>query len=86
MRLIDADWLKNELRSRDFPILNEEDIDNTPTIDAVLVTRCSDCKFWKPKTGWKVAGKCKRNPAMITETFASEFCSRAWRGDDDETD
>ena len=34
MRLIDADWLKAELYHRAFPILNEDDIDNTPTIDA----------------------------------------------------
>ena len=54
MRLIDADalkketgkWLTNPTDSR----LLADVIDNAPTIDAVPVVRCKDCKYWNKDT------------------------------------
>lgn len=57
MRLIDADALKEELNSwavdltkSKFPHYIKDDadciIDNAPTIDAVPVIRCKDCRWW----------------------------------------
>ena len=52
MRLIDADKLPLDIMP--------EDVDNAPTIDAVPVVRCRECKYHKPsdyctkhkQTGW----------------------------------
>lgn len=46
MRLIDADALKekaffHEIDNESY--VEEEDIDNAPTVDAVEVVRCKDC-------------------------------------------
>lgn len=61
MRLIDADDLGVGRCSRD--VLPAEYcagwngllglIEKAPTVDAVIVTRCEDCRSYnKPKTGW----------------------------------
>lgn len=50
MRLIDADELKrnhmfyHEVDNRSYA--EERDIDETPTIDAVEVVHCRDCKYY----------------------------------------
>ena len=51
-RYIDAERLKAEIKS--YPDISFwakqqeiEIVDNTPTIDAVEVVRCKDCKHWK---------------------------------------
>ena len=69
-RLIDANALK---RLRDDYIQgrikfdgNEYDlIDKCPTIDAVEVVRCKDCKTYSNGTCWKMRGKMK----------SDDFCS-----------
>ena len=43
MRLIDADKLPLDIE--------HEDIDDAPTIDAVEVVRCKDCKFYYANGG-----------------------------------
>ena len=47
MRLIDADKLIEDLvKNRNFyPVLVASAIKNTPTVDAVEVVRCKDCKY-----------------------------------------
>lgn len=55
MRLIDADALKHMVKSMNFASLFVDvtrvlysvgiEIDNAPTIDAVEVVRCRDCKY-----------------------------------------
>ena len=45
MRLIDADKLCARLSRNATPYFTVPDIDNTPTVDAVVVTRCKDCKY-----------------------------------------
>ena len=52
MRLIDADALNAYWECFDDPDLDYEyvfkaDIDAAPTIDAVEVVRCKDCKYWR---------------------------------------
>ena len=50
MRLIDADALERIILSegsyQNMVGVLEEEIDNTPTIDAVEVVRCKDCKWY----------------------------------------
>ena len=44
MRLIDADALSSEFGVSDSDIIAKEAIDDAPTIDAVPVVRCRECK------------------------------------------
>lgn len=88
MRLIDADALEMKMYHDAFETdsdmqkwesgcwirykLFENNIDNTPTIDAVEVVRCKDCQYHEwciPKQG-------------RTE---NDYCSRGKRRDDDES-
>lgn len=49
MRLIDADKLERQEywgNERCFDYVDAEDIDNAPTVDAVEVVRCKDCKYY----------------------------------------
>lgn len=52
MRLIDADALKTRksINSANFNTIEtiQEWIDNAPTIDAVPVVRCGECKYYFP--------------------------------------
>ena len=44
MRLIDAELLEAQFGISDADILAKEEIRFAPTVDAVVVTRCKDCK------------------------------------------
>jgi hypothetical protein len=44
MRLIDAELLEDQFGISDEDILAKEEIRYAPTVDAVVVTRCEDCK------------------------------------------
>lgn len=44
MRLIDAELLEEQFGISDADILAKEEIQFAPTVDAVIVTRCKDCK------------------------------------------
>lgn len=56
MRLIDADALKKKLfvfdmefhdgHHQKYYVYKEKDVDDAPTIDAVPVVRCKDCKWF----------------------------------------
>ena len=52
-----------------------DDIDTAPTIDAVEVVRCKDCK-WR---NWETNG-CNRNPC-VEPWFENDFCSYGERKD-----
>ena len=77
MRLIDADALmeKEYSRLREGEVLHRippSHVDAAPTIDAVPVVRCRECKFYnKPRLGW-----C--NFHMDREN-ADDFCSYGQR-------
>lgn len=47
MRLIDADKLSARLSRNATPYFTVPDIENAPTIDAVPVVRCKDCRYFK---------------------------------------
>lgn len=80
MRLIDTDKLERQEywgNERCFDYVDAEDIDNAPTVDAVPVVRCKDCKH-------EFGGSCiicgfqKRKP--------EDFCSYGERKGKNETE
>ena len=46
MRLIDADLLEDQFGISDEDLLALDEIRHAPTVDAVVVTRCKDCKHY----------------------------------------
>lgn len=78
MRLIDADALmeKQYAKLRDGEVLYRippEAIDNAPTVDAVPVVRCKDCKHF---TEGMAVGMCYRIPGKpILPITYDHFCS-----------
>lgn len=48
MRLIDATALINRITKKHGLTEIILDVDDSPTIDAVEVVRCKDCKYYKP--------------------------------------
>ena len=57
-RLIDANKLKEKAEPEEVTgegIVYVQDIDEAPTVDAVEVVRCKDCRWYNPKGG--VAGQ-----------------------------
>lgn len=99
-RLIDADALKKqseesaaiEWNQKVAPVswaYAEEDfaqrIDDAPTIDAVPVVRCKDCRHCKPvvNENCEVVG-CWCDEFEIVDVAENHFCSRGERKDGDE--
>lgn len=96
MRLIDADALPVHKAycvdeagwGANFYVADKSDIDNAPTIDAVPVVRCKDCKNWKKgdfQAGQSIdhmewGGGCSF--AQFAR-YESDFCSRGERRSDD---
>lgn len=81
MRMISPDEAKKI--ARDF-LVNPYDaistctvIDKTPTIDAVPVVRCRECKYW---LGEHV---CDLDCNHETHTGPDDFCSRGQRKEDE---
>lgn len=80
MRLIDADALPRTTQIYEFngkqmenEIVDAKFIDTAPTIDAVPVVRCKDCKCW---TEWaNGTGSCNRFTLDWIGTDADDFCS-----------
>lgn len=57
------------------------EVDNAPTVDAVPVVRCKDCRHW---TEWgSNTGSCSRFALDWIGTDADDFCSMAERKDDE---
>ena len=72
MRLIDADKLeRKEFYGNEycFDYVDAEDIDNAPTVDAVPVVRCKDCRRFKTYA-------CR----MVASAY-DDFCSYGERKD-----
>lgn len=70
-RLIDADTLIDSLniRSATYNCIINKCIEDAPTIDAVEVVRCKDCKYWVESFKG-----CKRNPC-VEAWHRHDFCS-----------
>ena len=99
MRLIDADALipmmkyattDNEIGV--FPIRIGFDaikrvIDDAPTIDAVDVVRCKDCKWWQDsEVGVVECPICTRIHDMVFEMGAYDHCSKGKRREESEVE
>lgn len=90
MRLVDADRLQLRIDlhgTNKFGILDEnirDFIDEAPTVDAELVTRCKDCELWDddPDSYGKddgPTGMCKKS---FETMCADDFCSYGKRKDE----
>ena len=78
MRLIDAELLEEQFGISDADILAKEEIRYAPTVDAVIVTRCKDCKHL---VAVNVKGKGIPTCRMSgMEVAPAEFCSRGEKG------
>ena len=85
MRLIDADSLEtHEIYEGEWVrVVYADDIDNAPTIDAVEVVRCKDCKWYgrADKSRFYRGMDCL-NKRITTIVPDKDFCSRGeWRDD-----
>lgn len=79
MRLIDAELLEEQFGISDADILAKEEIRYAPTVDAVIVTRCKDCRSYnKPKTGWCEVHLDREHP--------DDYCSYGKRKDGGDSD
>jgi hypothetical protein len=90
MRLIDADGLikkayRSEMWNRstqafDLFVVDAEDVEDAPTIDAVEVVRCKDCEEYIP---WLEGDYiCGRIGSYFGNTKPNDFCSRGVRKTD----
>lgn len=72
MRLIDADKLERQEywgNERCFDYVDAEDIDNAPTVDAVPVVRCKDCKH-----SWEdISGLCCSHGVCVDLNVPGDF-------------
>lgn len=78
MRLIDADALSESIKRGAGTDLQKFFADvcvaTAPTVDAVIVTRCKDCRSYnKPKTGWCEVHLDREHP--------DDYCSYGKRKD-----
>ena len=86
MRLVDADALMESLKEsadraeQTVVTFNEcgMRIKDAPTVDAVEVVRCKDCKYWRRDTDHT----CKEH-SLVSPMLADGFCSRGKRKDGD---
>ena len=87
-RLIDADALKAQIQREIDRYFDEygggihtamearDEIDYAPTVDAVPVIRCKDCKYWDDHWAGLNVTKCK---AFDWRSKPDDFCSFAER-------
>lgn len=89
MRLIDADKITfidclaktgNSVCCHTEGIVSKEGIDVQPTVDAVEVVRCKDCKWWKTNYMWNGSER----KVCVIETYEpvrneGDYCSRGER-------
>ena len=67
-RLIDYYYLAEKIECPGEPLVYWHDIEAAPTVDAVPVVRCRDCRSYnKPKTGW-----CE---VHLDREHLDDFCS-----------
>lgn len=84
MRLIDAEKLEEQFGISDADILAKEEIRFAPTVDAVVVTRCKDCKHLRVWNRKDIYAFCPKTNIVFlpfdkdTRTF---FCGLGERKD-----
>ena len=72
MRLIDADKLNLLLGISDRDIYAKYMLDKMPTIDAVPVVRCRECKWWQEDDD---IGHCDNPDGLDNYAKPEDFCS-----------
>lgn len=84
MRLIDADEIRNKLKRKEINpatiFINEVLIgllDDAPTVDAVRVVRCEDCRFFDKHYVGFGYNVCHKLNQMMHE---NDYCSCGERG------
>ena len=78
MRLIDAELLEEQFGISDADILAKEEIRFAPTVDAVIVTRCKDCKHlceWNRKDIYAFCPKTNIVFLPFDKDTRTFFCS-----------
>ena len=85
-RLIDADALTKEACAEGaYGYIDAKQIADAPTIDAVKIVRCKDCKHYKPQkksAHWEnKANYCNR--VVTIKTHPDDFCSYGEQKDGD---
>ena len=87
-RLIDANALKSymdecskETRFRVYYGYATSFIDAAPTVDAVEVTRCKDCKYWQDNNDGYPHEECRWGHGETPD--ANDFCSYGERKEGD---
>lgn len=87
MRLIDADALVKALNESGVPYRADvqEVLDAQPTVDAVPVVRCKDCRHWSEMQN--LTGACLRHSVIDGSwwhgTDSTDYCSFAERRNDE---
>lgn len=84
MRLIDAEKLEEQFGISDADILAKEEIRFAPTVDAVVVTRCKDCKHlcvWNRKDIYAFCPKTNIVFLPFDKDTRTFFCSYGERKD-----
>ena len=84
MRLIDAELLEEQFGISDADILAKEEIRYAPTVDAVIVTRCKDCKHlcvWNRKDIYAFCPKTNIVFLPFEKDTRTFFCSLGERKD-----
>lgn len=84
MRLIDADKLERQEFDGEeacFDYVDAEDIDNAPTVDAVEVVRCKDCKHYDMGVCLKIYSDGNVHAAAWQKRKPDDFCSYGERKD-----
>lgn len=85
MRLIDAELLEEQFGISDADILAKEEIRFAPTVDAVPVVRCKDCKHlcvWNRKDIYAFCPKTNIVFLPFDKDTRTFFCSLGERKDD----
>ena len=77
MRLIDADALKEGLKEKMYGHPFERTflsgvVDSEPTIDAIHVVRCRECKWWQEDDD---IGHCDNPDGLDNYAKPEDFCS-----------
>ena len=88
-RLIDADKLERQEywgNERCFDYVDAEDIDNAPTVDAVEVVRCKDCKHYDLGVCLKIYSDGNAHPEAWQPRRPEDFCSYGDRKGKNETE
>mgnify|MGYP000851205327 CR=1 FL=1 len=68
-RYIDADALLKRMDENEWSMASRKTIKDAPTIDAVEVVRCKDCKQYNTTNCSKVFGWCDKMNRVVHDDF-----------------